>query len=92
MPNIFFKNHGPIKVSDIIKNLNLNGIGTSVHYLPVHMHSYYVKKYDYDPNDFPKANNLSKNVISLPIYPSLSTDELNYIIDSISKLWKKYKI
>ena len=81
-----------ISRNDIIKKLNLNGIGTSVHYVPVHMHSYYIKKYNYDPNDFPKAKNLSKNVISLPLFPSLSTEEFNYIIDTISKLWNKYKM
>ena len=85
-------NEWSISRNDIIEKLNLNGIGTSVHYVPVHMHSYYAKKYDYEPNYFPMANNLSKNVISLPIYPSLRKEELNYIIDTISKLWYKYKI
>ena len=85
-------NEWSISRNDIIEKLNLNGIGTSVHYVPVHMHSYYAKKYDYEPNYFPMANNLSKNVISLPIYPSLRKEELNYIIDTISKLWNKYKI
>ena len=85
-------NEWSIGRNDIIEKLNLNGIGTSVHYVPVHMHSYYAKKYDYEPSYFPVANNLSKNVISLPIYPSLRIEELDYIIDTISKLWNKYKI
>ena len=42
-----------ISRNEIIAKLNEFGIGTSVHYIPVHMHSYYQKKYGFKPNDFP---------------------------------------
>ena len=44
----------------IIILLNEKGIGTSVHYIPVHMHSYYINKYGYSENDFKNATNFSK--------------------------------
>lgn len=76
----------------LIEELNKLNIGTSVHYKPVHMHSYYKKKYDYESNDFPKASGFFQNVISLPIYPALSITQQEYIIDKLNILWHKYKI
>ena len=76
----------------LIEELNKFNIGTSVHYKPVHMHSYYKKKYNYELNDFPKASGFFQNVISLPIYPALSITQQEYIIDKLNILWHKYKI
>ncbi|MFL2994672.1 MAG: DegT/DnrJ/EryC1/StrS family aminotransferase [Candidatus Neomarinimicrobiota bacterium] len=77
--------------NEFIKKLNLHGIGTSVHYKPVHLHSYYSKRYDFKMNDFLVAEDYYKNVISLPMYPGLSKDEIKYIIDAVSSIWTKYK-
>ena len=60
----------------IIILLNEKGIGTSVHYIPVHMHSYYINKYGYSENDFKNATNFSKTSISLPLYPILNKKKL----------------
>jgi len=76
----------------LIEKLNKVGIGTSVHYIPVHMHSYYVKKYDWQPKEFPVAQQLSETVISLPLYPALQDREVTYIIDHILQLWEQYSI
>ena len=75
----------------MIKLLNDVGIGTSVHYKPIHMHSYYQKKYGYSSNDFPNAKEISDNVITLPLYPSLNDQEISYITKSVIELWEKYK-
>jgi len=76
----------------LIEKLNKVGIGTSVHYIPVHMHSYYVGKYDWQPKEFPVAQQLSETVISLPLYPALQDREVTYIIDHILQLWEQYSI
>ena len=68
------------------------GIGTSVHYIPVHMHSYYKKKYGYIYKDFPNAEKFSENVISLPLYPELNDIQIKYVTQNIQKLWEKYKL
>ncbi len=80
-----------INRNKIIELLNHGGIGTSVHYKPIHMHSYYQKKYKYSFRDFPKANNFFNNVITLPLYPSLKKRQVNYIIDFLNDLWENYK-
>ncbi|MFQ5452905.1 MAG: DegT/DnrJ/EryC1/StrS family aminotransferase [Candidatus Zixiibacteriota bacterium] len=74
----------------IIKLLNESGIGTSVHFIPIHMHSYYQQKYQFKPQDFPIAKRLSESVITLPLYPSLSKADVDYIIEIFHSLWSKY--
>ncbi len=81
-----------INRNKLIKEINRLGIGTSVHYIPVHMHSYYKKKYKYKPIDYPNAYMFSKEVISLPLYPRLSEPDVDYIIKNISKIWGDYKL
>tara|TARA_Y100000741_G_scaffold92303_1_gene68435 strand:- start:10976 stop:12142 length:1167 start_codon:yes stop_codon:yes gene_type:complete len=86
------KKYWSIDRNQIIVELNKKGIGTSVHYLPIHMHSYYQKKYGFKPNDYPQSKVLFEAAISLPIYPDLNNNEILYIIDSIKELWNKYSI
>jgi len=76
----------------IIKKISEYGIGTSVHYIPVHMHSHYRKKYGYVPGDFPVAKSLSETVITVPLYPRLSDIEVDYVIDTINMLWEKFRV
>ena len=78
--------------NELIDKLNEKGIGTSVHYIPVHMHSYYQKKYGYKPNDFPLSKKLSETVITLPLYPSLANDEVDYMVRTICKLREEYQV
>ena len=75
----------------MIELLNKGGIGTSVHYKPVHMHSYYQKKYGFKNTDYPNAYEYYENVITLPFYPSLKKDQIYYIVEFVTKLWEKYK-
>jgi len=76
----------------LIEKLNQLGIGTSVHYIPVHMHSYYAGKYGWQPQNFPVAQQLAETVITLPLYPALKDHEVTYIIDHILQLWGQYSI
>ena len=80
-----------INRDQIINHINENGIGTSVHYIPVHMHSYYVKKYGYNSQDFPIAQYLSERVISLPIFPGMTNKEVEYVISTISSIWETHR-
>ncbi len=81
-----------ISRNQLIVELSERGVGTSVHYIPVHMHSYYVNKYGFSPDDYPNAFDNSKRAISLPIYPALTDSEVDYIIDTINTLWIKFKV
>ncbi len=69
-----------------IERLRDAGIGASVHYMPLHMHPYYVEKYGYVPDSFPVARKLYEGAVSLPIYPGLSDQAIDKICTEIRKL------
>jgi dTDP-4-amino-4,6-dideoxygalactose transaminase len=77
--------------NDLIKKINEKGIGTSVHYIPIHMHSYYSKKYRFKPSDFPVVEELYETVITLPLFPRMTDAQVEYIISTIIDLWQEFK-
>lgn len=78
----------PVSRDSVITDLASMGIGTSVHYKPLHRMTYYQKTYDLHPENFPNTEKIWQGTISLPVYPGLSNDELNYICQSLRKILK----
>ena len=74
--------------NELIEILKKKQIGTSVHFIPVHKHPYYKKKYNYKNSTYPIANQVFEKSLSLPIYPNLKDDEIDYIIKNIKKYAK----
>ena len=72
--------------NEIIENLKDMGIGTSVHFIPIHKHPYYQERFGYRNGDYPIANKVFEESLSLPIYPSMSTTDVDYIVRNILKL------
>ena len=72
--------------------LEKEGIKTSVHYIPLHLHPYYKNRYGYESQDFPKSFDFYSNEISLPIYPKMKDSDLKDVVNSVNKLIKKYKL
>jgi len=70
-----------------IEEMTKRNIGTSVYYKPLHRMTYYRERYGLKPEDFPNAEKSWKGCVSLPIYPGLSKDELEYICDTIKKIF-----
>lgn len=63
----------------IIEVFSQHGIGTSVHYKPIHRMSYYRDRYQLVPEGFPVSERMWKGCFSLPIYASLREEELKRI-------------
>ena len=61
-------------------------IGTSVHYKPLHLMTYYKKEYDLNPDNFPNANRIFKQCVSLPMFSAMTEDQLEYVIGSIKEI------
>ena len=77
------------KFFEILKKKN---IILQVHYIPTYKFSYFKKKYKININNFPNSENFYQNEISLPIYYSLSRQNLNMICQTIENTIKnKYK-
>ncbi|MBI9108313.1 MAG: DegT/DnrJ/EryC1/StrS aminotransferase family protein [Spirochaetales bacterium] len=74
----------------MIDELTERGIGTSVHYKPLHLMTYYRNKYGLKPEDFPESLKKYETSFSLPIYPDLTESEISRIIDAVLQIGKKY--
>ena len=66
-----------------IEELALREIGTSVHFIPIHLHPYYRDKYRYVPESFPVAHGNFERMLSLPLHPRLSDDDVADVIDAV---------
>lgn len=66
-----------------IEQLTELNIGTSVHFIPIHMHSYYRNKYGFRPEDFPVACSEYNRMLSLPLSASLSDDDVADVIEAV---------
>lgn len=75
-----------ISRNDFIQALKSEQIGTSVHFIPIHLHPYYKNKYHYKSGDYPVAEAVYANEISLPIYPAMSDDDAHDVIDAIKTI------
>lgn len=68
----------------IIETLRDRGIGTSVHFIPLHLHPYYRRTYGHLAEDFPVAVTEYEREISLPIYPDLTIDEVERVVEALA--------
>ncbi|MDP4524581.1 MULTISPECIES: DegT/DnrJ/EryC1/StrS family aminotransferase [Bacillus] len=63
-------------------------IGTSVHFIPVHIHPYYQKEFGFEETDYPLAMKYYKRTLSLPLYPSMSDEDVNDVIEAVRDIAK----
>jgi dTDP-4-amino-4,6-dideoxygalactose transaminase len=69
-----------------IEDLKHAGIGTSVHFIPLHLHSLYRSRYGYRKGDFPNAEDAYERAVSLPIYPDMSDADVEYVAHTIKRV------
>jgi len=67
--------------------LKKNNIYCQVHYIPCHLMPYY-KGLGWKENDMPYAEEYYKNCISIPMFPSLTDEEVEYVIEKINKYYE----
>jgi dTDP-4-amino-4,6-dideoxygalactose transaminase len=70
---------------EIKKRLTQSGIMTKIYFEPIHLKTYYQRKYGHKEGDLPKTESISKKVLTLPLYPTLSEREMDVIIHEIEK-------
>ena len=82
----------PVSRDRLIDILAEHGIGTSVHYKPLHRMSYYRDRYGLRAEDFPNAERIWQGCLSLPIYPELSDDKLDYVCQTLKRVLSVSKL
>jgi perosamine synthetase len=80
-----------INRNQFIEALREKEIGSSVHFIPLHLHPYYREKFGYKPADFPNASAVFQRIISLPIYPSMSEMDVERVVDAVRDTAQQYR-
>jgi dTDP-4-amino-4,6-dideoxygalactose transaminase len=80
-----------INRAQFIDELKSRNIGTSVHFIPVHLHPFYQRTFAYRMGDFPVAESIYERIVSLPLYPQMTDQDVTYVADSVLDLVKQYR-
>jgi dTDP-4-amino-4,6-dideoxygalactose transaminase len=67
-----------------IEHLKRRNIGTSVHFIPVHLHAYYREKYGYRPEDYPVAYDGYARELSLPLHPGMTDADVDDVVRAVA--------
>ena len=71
---------------EFVEALREANIECSVHYIPLHLFDFYQERYGYQVGDFPCAEAAFEGVVSLPLHPGLTEEEIHIVIDTIGKI------
>lgn len=69
-----------------LEMLTEENIGTSVHFIPVHIHPYYAETFGCKPEDYPEAMKTYERIISLPLYPKMSDQDAGDVIRAVKRV------
>jgi len=75
----------------VIEELRQLGIGTSVHFIPLHLHPYYQRTWGYRPGDFAAAEAYFDRCMSLPIYPRMTDEDVDYVIEALHDIYRRFR-
>jgi dTDP-4-amino-4,6-dideoxygalactose transaminase len=70
----------PVSRDDFINRMAAAGIGTSVHFIPLHLHPYWRDTYSLRPEQFPNATRAFNHVVSLPLYTRMTDSDQDLVI------------
>ena len=71
---------------EFIQKMSDYKIGTSVHFIPLHLQPYWKSEYKLNANDFPVATKYYESAVSLPLYTKMTDTDQDYVIESIYKI------
>jgi dTDP-4-amino-4,6-dideoxygalactose transaminase len=80
-----------INRNQFIDALKYEGIGSGVHFSPVHLHKYYREKYHYNLGNFPNSEFIGERTVSLPLSPAMSKKDVEDVISAVLKIIEYYR-
>ena len=72
--------------AEVIESLGAASIGASVHFIPLHLHPHYQRRYGYKQGDFPMAESVFERSISLPIWPGMSDPQVERVASTLLEI------
>ncbi len=76
----------PLDRNELIAGLQERNIGVSVHYTPLHRMSYWQESCGLQEGAFPKAEAIGSSCVSLPLFPGMTAEEVQYVADALREL------
>lgn len=76
----------------VFNALRDKGIGVHVHYIPVHLQPYYRKRFGYKSGDYPEAETYYRRVVTLPLYPIMTNEEVGSVIRAVRETLKELAV
>jgi perosamine synthetase len=76
---------------DVMRELAARGIGTSVHFMPLNLHPAYQRSFGYGPGMCPSAERHFDGAISLPIYPDMSAESVDHVINTTRETLARFR-
>ena len=70
----------------LIEQMKAEGVGTAVHFIPLHLHSFYRDAFGYRPQDFPVASAAAEALLSLPLFTLMSDDDVRYAATTLGRI------
>jgi dTDP-4-amino-4,6-dideoxygalactose transaminase len=75
----------------IIAALDAENIGVGIHYVPVHQHPYYRRRFGFADSDFPNATLVGERTISLPLSPAMSSQDVDDVAHALTRIFRYHK-
>jgi dTDP-4-amino-4,6-dideoxygalactose transaminase len=76
----------PVDRDGFIGAMTEHGIGTSVHFIPLHMHTIWHSSLGLEPPQFPHATEQFDRVVSLPLYSSMTHEQMQRVIGAVTRI------
>ena len=77
------------KIRDELHNyLSEKGIFSKVYFSPIHLTPFYKAKFNQKENSLPNTEKISQQVLTLPIYPNMTLEEKNYLVETVSEFFE----
>ncbi len=76
---------------DFISALKEAGVGTSVHFIPIHLHPFYQQELGVRPGDFPVTERAYDRMVSMPLYPRMSDEDVDHVIERTVELAGRHR-
>ena len=80
-----------ISRAQFIEELHARNVDASVHFIPVHEHAFYSDKYGWRPEDFPVAHREFTRMLSLPIYPLMTDEDVADVVAAVQGIVSKHR-
>jgi perosamine synthetase len=74
---------------EMIRQINAAGVGTSVHFIPLHEHSFYRDELGYRAEEFPRATDSTSRLISLPLFSRMTAADVDFVVEVVTDIIRR---